>query len=535
MFVHVFWHDFVLRQPGLGWLRSDPLERWTRIAQKYRGLAVELGGVLIKLGQFLSTRVDILPLEVVRELSGLQDEVPAAPVDAVIAQIEDDFGRPLAEIFPTFDRRPLGAASLAQVHAAQLVDGTEVVVKVLRPGIDILVETDLKAIGQAIGWAKAWGFVRRRIDLDWVEEEFAAVTRSELDLENEGRNAERFAELFAKDPDVTLPRIYWQTSARRTLTEENVAFLKITDVAAIRAAGIAPAEVARKLYRVYMRQIFEHHAVHADPHPGNLFVKPLGPDPDDAEDGGRDFQIVFVDFGMVAEIPPRLRAALRRFVIGLGNRDASEVIQAFRDAGYLLPGADLLQLEEAVDALFERFWGVEMGRMGKLAVSEVGTLWREFGALLLETPIQLQVDLMFTGRAVEILGGLTTELDDEFNPWQEVVPFADALARQAADRPWQAQAAELVDQLRQLASWPTNMARVANLAQRGRLTIRSALAPDARKQLQRLERRVHRLGDSLLAAAALVAGAVVFTQQPLIGAGLMAAGALWGLAARWLG
>ena len=149
MFVHVFWHDFVLRQPGLGWLRSDPLERWTRIAQKYRALAVELGGVLIKLGQFLSTRVDILPLEVVRELSGLHDEVPAAPVEAVIAQIEDDFGRPLAEIFPTFDRRPLGAASLAQVHAAQLVDGTEVVVKVLRPGIDVLVETDLKAIGQA--------------------------------------------------------------------------------------------------------------------------------------------------------------------------------------------------------------------------------------------------------------------------------------------------------------------------------------------------------------------------------------------------
>lgn len=513
-------------------LRSDPLPRWTAIAGRYRGLAVELGGVLIKLGQFLSTRVDILPLEVVRELSGLQDEVPAAPVEAIIEQVEADLGCPLAEVFPRFDREPLGAASLAQVHAAHLADGQEVVVKVLRPGIEVLVETDLGAIGQAIRWARAWKVVRQRIDLDWVEEEFATTTRRELDLENEGRNAERFGELFAGDPDVCLPRIHWPTSSRRTLTEENVAFLKITDIEGIRAAGIDPAEVARRLYRVYMRQIFEHHLVHADPHPGNLFVKPLPP----AERGdGPGFQIVFVDFGMVAEIPPRLRSALRRFVIGLGNRDAGEVIQAFRDAGYLLPGADLVQLEEAVDALFERFWGVEMGRMGKLAVSEVGTLWSEFGQLLLETPIQLQVDLMFTGRAIEILGGLTTELDEDFNPWQEVVPFADALARQAADRPWQAVAAELVDQLRQLAGWPANMARVANLAQRGRLTLRMALAPDSRKQLQRLERRVGSLSDALLAGAALVAGAVLYPELPWAGLVLMGAGAVWGLLTRWLG
>lgn len=532
VFLHLFWHDVVLRWPILRWLRSDPLPRWTRLASRYRSLAVELGGVLIKLGQFLSTRVDILPLEIVRELSGLQDEVPAAPVEAIIEQIESDLGHPLGELFPHFDREPLGAASLAQVHAARLANGREVVVKVLRPGIETLVETDLGAIGQAIRWAKAWKVVRRRIDLDWVEEEFATTTRRELDLENEGRNAETFAELFEGDPDVYLPSIYWPTSGRRTLTEENVAFLKITDFAAIRAAGIDPAEVARRLYRVYMRQIFEHNLVHADPHPGNLFVKPLATE----ERGeGPGFQIVFVDFGMVAEIPPRLRAALRRFVIGLGNRDAGEVIQAFRDAGYLLPGADLVQLEEAVDALFERFWGVEMGRMGKLAVSEVGTLWNDFGQLLLETPIQLQVDLMFTGRAVEILGGLTTELDEGFNPWDEVVPFADALARQAADRPWQAVATELVDQLRQLAGWPANMARVANLAQRGRLTLRTALAPDTRKQLQRIERRIGGLSDALLAAAALVAGAVLYAELPLVGLGLMGVGAAWGVLTRWLG
>lgn len=529
-FIVIFWHDFVLRTvPGLRLLRSDPIPRWVALAQRYRALAVELGGVLIKLGQFLSIRVDILPLEVTRELSGLQDEVPPSDFSAVVEQLESEFGRPLDAIFDHLEPEPLGAASLAQVHAARLPDGREVVVKVLRPGIDVLVETDLKAIGMAIRWLEAWAFVRKRIDLEWVEEEFGATTRRELDLRLEGRNAEHFTELFANDDDVYLPSIEWEYTTQRTLTEENVGYININDLEALDAAGIRPDKVARTLYQVYMRQVFVHHFLHADPHPGNLFVKPLDVDPDAKPEEGRPFQIVFVDFGMVAVIPPRLRSALRRLVIGLGSRDASEVIQAVRDAGYLLPGADLLQLEEAVDAIFERFWGVEMGRLNKLAQNEAGTLWKEFGQLLLETPVQVQVDMMFTGRALEILGGLATYLDKDFNPWQEIVPFAERLARESVTRNLGAQATELFEQARQLAKLPSNVARVANLAQRGRLMVRTGLAPDARKELARLGRRVDRLGDMVFAVGALVAGAILMGDQPGLGIGLMVAGTLWAL------
>ena len=516
-FLVILWCDAVLRLPVLRVLRGDPVRRWTRIAGRFRGLAVELGGVLIKLGQFLSARVDILPSHVTRELAGLQDEVPPVAFDAIARQIEEDFGRPVDQVFADIRPQPAGAASLAQVHEARLLDGRPVVVKVLRPGIDVLVETDLRVIGRVIGWLKWFRFIRRRVDLDWMIAEFTATTRRELDLHAEGKSAERFAENFADDPGVLLPKIFWEASAARTLTEENVAFLKIKDRDAMRAAGIDPAAVARKLYRVYMRQIFVHDFVHADPHPGNLFVKPSAA-------GGGAFQVVFVDFGMVAEIPPRLRAALRLFIVGLGSRDA----------GYLLPGADLAQLEDAFETAFERFWGMEIGRLNDLVMNEAWPLWREFGRVLLETPIQVQVDLMFTGRAVELIGALTSDLDVGFNPWLELAPFAEMLASQAADKPWPARAAELFDRARRLADLPSQVDRVANLAQRGRLTVRSSLAPDSRRQLERLERAADRLGLAVIAAALIVSGALLYDRQPWLGAGLVATAVAAWVASRLL-
>jgi predicted unusual protein kinase regulating ubiquinone biosynthesis (AarF/ABC1/UbiB family) len=516
-FLRVLWSDFALRLPILRVLRTEPIPRWTAIARRYRALAVDLGGVLIKLGQYLSTRVDILPIEVTRELSGLQDEVPAHDLAAITVQIEEDFGRPLGEIFVEFSAEALGAASLAQAHAARLTDGQPVVVKVLRPGIEVLVETDLKAIGRAIHWLKWWGFVRRRIDLDWVEEEFSTTTRRELDLRLEAANVERFAEMFRDDPEVLVPKVFWEVTARRTLTEENVAGIKMGDLEEMRRQGLETAVVARKLYQLYMEQIFTHHFVHADPHPGNLFVHPIK-----SSDGSPPgVQIAFVDFGMMAEIPPRLRAALRLFLIGLGGRDAAKVVQALRDGGYLLPGADLVQLEEAVESVFDRFWGLELGRFSRLVMQEMGPMWKEFGRLLLETPIQLQVDLMFTGRAIELLSGLVTSLDDDFNPWQEVAPFAERLAAEAAQKGWPLQAAQILERVQTLADLPFDLGRVAGLARRGRLTVRSSLAPDARKELQRLGNTADRLGTTVLAAAALVAGAILYGEFAPLGLGLM--------------
>lgn len=205
-FLHVLWWDMILNAPGLRRFRPPAAGRWARIARRYRLLAGEMGGVLIKIGQFLSVRVDLLPPEVTRELAGLQDEAPPERFEDIVRQIESDFGRPLAEIFASVSPEPVGSASLAQVHPARLLSGEAVVVKVLRPGIDVLVETDLAATGLAFRLLKVSRNLRRRVDLDRVAEEIATITRRELDLANEGRNAERFTEDFAGDARVAIPR-----------------------------------------------------------------------------------------------------------------------------------------------------------------------------------------------------------------------------------------------------------------------------------------------------------------------------------------
>ncbi|GIK39612.1 MAG: ABC transporter [Chloroflexota bacterium] len=516
-FLHVIWWDIILNRPGLNWLRTPPLSRWQEIARRYRALAVEMGGVLIKLGQFLSIRVDILPSEVTRELAGLQDEVPPEQLEAVIAQVEADFGRPLAEIFTWFSPQPVGAASLAQVHLARLPSGEEVVVKVLRPGIDVLVETDLSAIALAIRWLKFYKRISKRVDLDWLAEEFTTVTRNELDFKAEGQNAERFAQDFAGDPQVYIPKVYWDYCAARTLTLENVGYIKIGDLAAIEAAGISRSQIAKRFYSIYMRQIFVTNFVHADPHPGNVFVRPLphpnvetethfGPNDTAPHQPDRPFQIVFVDFGMVAVIPERLRSALREYAIGVGTRDAHRMVQAYADAGVLLPGADLKRLEEIHEAMFERFWGVRMGKMRDVALNEARYFVREYRDVIYEAPFQFQVDMLFVVRAVGILSGMATNLDPEFDPWAETIPFAEQLAKEELQQNWRGWLQEIVS-LGQLAlKLPVELDRVLMQAQRGNLVVQTSLAPDTRKTIQRLEQAVHRLTWAVVAAGLLIAG-----------------------------
>jgi predicted unusual protein kinase regulating ubiquinone biosynthesis (AarF/ABC1/UbiB family) len=543
-FVHVLWWDVLLAWPPLARFRRPPLERWRALARRYRALAIEMGGVLIKLGQFLSVRVDLLPADVVAELAGLQDEVPADSFSTIVRQLEADFGRPLAQCFAAIEPEPVGAASLAQVHRARLLSGEEAVVKVLRPGIDVLVETDLAAAALALRLLRFSRRVRLRVDLERVQQEFRATTENELDLLAEGKNAERFAADFAGDRRVRVPRVFWQASARRTLTLEDVGFLKIADLAALERAGIDRREVARSLYRAYMQQIFVHQFVHADPHPGNLFVEPL-PGPGEAPFApgdpvpyreGREFAIVFVDFGMVAKIPERLRGALREYVIALATRDAARMVQAYLAAGVLLPGADLARLEEAHRALFDRFWGVSLGQMRSVAFSEAGFFLREYRDLLYEAPFQVQVDLLFVSRAVGLLSGMATTLDSEFDPWAETIPFAERLASEEIERlrrDWREWLHAGVLQGRALLALPRRLEDLLVRAERGELAVQSALAPEAERTIRHLERAAHRLAWTVLAAALLVGAVVLHADAPGEAwdrwlAGLALASFLWG-------
>lgn len=559
-FLQALWWELILRQPGLRRLRTPALPRWQEVTRRYRELAVEMGGVLIKLGQFLSIRVDLLPREITSILAGLQDEVPAAPTEAIRQAAEDDLGQPIGALFSSFAPRPLGSASLAQVHAATLASGEQVVVKVLRPGIETLVETDLAAIGLAVRWFKMWGAARRRVDLDRLADEFALTTRHELDLEREGRSAERLAADLTSDtaadwdlPAVAVPRIVWSASSRRVLTMENVTAIKISDRDALAAAGIAPAAVAASLFQLVLYQAFVTHFVHADPHPGNLFVRPLGPDtvshsaavpdtfaggvPDtsaaeQAPPAERAFEIVYIDCGMMAEVPETLQAALREIVIAFGTRDPRRLVDAYVQAGVLLPGADLDRLYTAHEELFERLWGMGLGEMQQAAFAEAPQFLRRYWDLIVRTPIQMPVDLLFVGRAFGLVAGLATHLDPTFDPTTTLGSFAGRIAR--GELGGGSFVDGLLDLLRRVTGLPARAERALQRLERGEITVKAALAGDAAKAAAELQRSIRTLTRTVVAVGFLLAGVLA---QALLGSAwgipLLALSGLAFLRAAW--
>jgi predicted unusual protein kinase regulating ubiquinone biosynthesis (AarF/ABC1/UbiB family) len=286
-----------------------------------------------------------------------------------------------------------------------------------------------------------------------------------------------------------------------------------------------------------MRQFFVTHFIHADPHPGNLFVHPavIAPATDIEPQGGdgtspTPFKIAFVDFGMTTEVPERLRAALREFAIGLGTRDARRLVMSYVEAGTLLPGADIERLVAAHEAVLDRFWGVPLAEMRDVALSEGQTLAKEFSDLVFSAPIQLQADMVFSLRAVGLLAGLCSRLDPAFDPWQETMPFARRFARDAA--PGLLDGAGQL--MRGLVSLPARIERALDRAERGQLTVQSSWSPATTRQIEALTRSIRRLGWLIASGALLISGALVRVLAPgdplslwmLTAAGLCAALAL---------
>ena len=515
----ILWEIVLRRVIGRRAVEASLSRRWQRIAHRYRLLAIELGGVLIKLGQFLSVRVDVLPRVVTAELSGLQDEVPAEELADVLAVVEAEYARPAEQVFAWFAPQPEAAASLAQVHRARLQSGEDVVAKVQRPRIQTIVETDLRAIQTATRWLKRYGPIRRRVDLDRLYDEFATTTRRELDFVAEAENARHFAANFQDDPTVRVPGIYGDVSTQRVLVMENVAAIKIADFAALQGAGVRRKEVSDRLFDTYLRQLFVHNFLHADPHPGNLFVQPLPPEgsapASAAGDGGqgRPFRLVFVDFGMVAVIPERLRPYLKEILLGFATGDAGRTVRAYQGAGFLLPGADLARLEQIEADTMARYSGLTLRQAQQAAMSEWQNLAKEYRDILYQMPFQLPTDLLFVGRAVAILSGMATSLDPDFDPWQAIEPFARSMAAGEARRDWRGLLGELEKMGRLVLSLPGQADRFFQRAVQGEITVRTAWTPEASRTVRRLEAAIDRLAGAAVFAALLLSGVAVYLLQ----------------------
>jgi predicted unusual protein kinase regulating ubiquinone biosynthesis (AarF/ABC1/UbiB family) len=507
--------------------------RLRRIAATFRALAIEMGGVLIKVGQFLSSRLDMLPEEITTELAELQDEVPPETFADIRRVVEADLGASLAERFADFEAEPLAAASLGQVHRARLgsagqdrpgeveprleeAEGplTAVVVKVLRPDIEAVIATDLAALRTVGRWLHRYPPVRRRADVPALLDEFARVLYEEIDYLAEGRNAETFAANFQGRPGVRVPRVVWTHTTKRVLTLEDVYGIKITDYDAITAAGVDRVEVAQRLLDTYLRQVFDDGFFHADPHPGNLFVSPGG------EGEEADWQLTFVDFGMVGRVPPNLRAGLREAVIAIGTRDAARLVKSYQMLDVLLPHADLALLEKAETQAFERFWGKSMAELREISFQEMHEFATEFRELMYTMPFQVPQDLIMLGRTLAILSGMCTGLDPEFNVWDSLVPYARQLIAEEATSGWEFWLGELGSMVQTLLALPRRTEAMLGRMERGELDVR---VPELTQGIVRLERAIRRGVGGVVFAALLMSGVQLYLAGHVVfAAGLLA-------------
>jgi predicted unusual protein kinase regulating ubiquinone biosynthesis (AarF/ABC1/UbiB family) len=428
----LFWYYFVERIIGAkDYIERTNMQRWQQYSREFRHFAIAMGGVMIKLGQFISTRVDVLPPEIIQELEGLQDEVPSVPYAKILSVIQAELG-PVNTRYQWIDENPVAAASLGQVHRARLLNGDRVVIKVQRPGIDHIVYTDLRALKIVASIAMRFRFINRRADTRALGEEFGRVLLEELSYEHEARNAARFAEIFKNDMGVYVPSFYLEHSTDRVLTIEDVTTIKITDYAAMEAAGINRKAVASRLMNTYLKQVFDERFFHADPHPGNLFVYPLPVDDEQTDFGpkGRPFYLIFIDFGMTGVLSEKITTGLVNTLSAVLSRDAHKLVQSYAELGFLLPGADLERIEEATAATFNRVWGLSMAELRDIDFDEMAELGNEFNDLLYDMPFYVPQDFIYLGRAIGILSGMCTSLDPAFNPWKELQAHSQKLIMQ---------------------------------------------------------------------------------------------------------
>ena len=532
LILSVIWWDIILVKFGLKNLSARTRsERYGKAAGRFRLLAIDMGGVMIKVGQFLSTRLDVLPREITDELQGLQDEVQPEAFSDIRRELEAELGKPLTELFVNFDQAPLASASIGQVHKACIRrKGTEqdcsenypsVVVKIQRPNIENIVETDLAALRIVSRWVNYYGPIRKRANVPALLKELDVSIHEEMDYLLEGEHAETFAKNFEDRPEVVVPGVFWEYTSRRVITLEDVQGIKITDYARIEAAGIDRSEVARRLFDTYLKQVFEDGFFHADPHPGNLFVKP---DPEKETEGNVTWKLAFVDFGMVGHITEKNMHGLREYVIALGTGDAARAVSVDKYLNILLPGADLALIEQAYSRVFERFWGMSTTEMLKINPEEMTDFLLEFRELLYDMPFQIPENFILLGRCLSILSGMCTGLDEDFNIWENVSPYAQKLIDKDGGSGVNIFLKELLESLKTVYRLPRRTDNIITRLEQGKLEFK---IPELNRQLSRLERTQNRLATAVLFAAFLSGSVQLYLADEYFLAGGMGAAAIF--------
>jgi predicted unusual protein kinase regulating ubiquinone biosynthesis (AarF/ABC1/UbiB family) len=367
---------------------------------------VRLGPTFIKIGQALGTRADLLPLAYVRELSTLQDQVPAFSTAEAFARIEDELGRSLRDCYAEIDSEPVASASLGQVYRARLSSGEEVAVKVQRPDLEQIIGFDIAILYRLVKLTNRF-FPRANENADWegMLREFHTTVFEEMDYVKEGRNADRFRYNFRRWQVIRVPRIYWSHTSRRVLTLEFIHGTKVIDVEGLRARRISAVKVNRLLVRTYLKQLLEDGFFHADPHPGNLLVMDSG-------------HLAFFDFGMVGRITPRLQSQMIDAFFHVVARDVHGLGQDIINLNFLKPGVDPETVRPVVEKLFKVYLNLKLGEV------KFKELTYDLAEVIYEYPFRLPANFTYIMRALMTLEGIGIVTDPEFSFFETAKPYA---------------------------------------------------------------------------------------------------------------
>src|SRR5687767_5325636 len=382
--------------------KERQLERqaaWLRVS------LIGLGPTFIKIGQALGTRADLLPLAYIKELTLLQDQVPAFPNDEAFARIESELGRTLREAYAEIDPEPVASASLGQVYRARLHTGEEVAVKVQRPNLRETVGFDVAVLGRITRRLSRYPSFTENADWEGMLREFRETIAEEMDYAREGHNADRFRENFREWRAVRVPRIHWSHTTRRVITMEFIRGTKVTDLEGLKARRISPVKVNRLLVRAYLKQLLEDGFFHADPHPGNLLVMDTG-------------HLAFFDFGMVGRITPQLQSKMIDAFFHVVGRDVEGLAQDLINLNFLKPGVDPERIRPVVEGLFSHYINLKLGDVN------FKELTYDLAEVMYEYPFRLPSNFTYIMRALMTLEGIGVVTDPDFSFFETARPFA---------------------------------------------------------------------------------------------------------------
>jgi ubiquinone biosynthesis protein len=444
-----------------------------------------LGPIFVKFGQVLSTRRDLVPLDIADELALLQDRVPPFPSDLAVAEVERSLGKPIHVLFSGFEKDPVASASIAQVHIATLHDGTEVAVKVLRPAVEAAIARDLALLETAAGLVERFWADGRRLKPREVIAEFARHLDDELDLMREAANASQLGRNFAGSPLLLVPAVYWDLCAQRVMVMERMHGTPISQVEMLRSKQIDIPALARAGVEIFFTQVFRHGFFHADMHPGNILV---------ADDG----RYIALDFGIMGTLTEVDKNYLAQNFLGFFNRDYRRVAQAHLDAGWVPAGTRVDQFEAAIRAVCEPIFARPLKEIyfGKLLLRLFQTS-RRFN-------VEVQPQLVMLQKTLLNIEGLGRELDPDLDLWQTAKPFLERWMREQVG--WRG----LVRTIRHEAPfWAATLPQLPRLVHRALAEDRLGSLQQAIERLAAQNARRNRLLAALVALVAVIMGVLI--------------------------